>query len=179
MSKLEVITKLNSAEDVSAAYEEHGVNKNRRDSLNDNYSQLPPKFKIYGLVFVTLNINGQKLENIPAFAISEDGRQTVLVGTFKQTYTDKSEATQITKETANKGKWLVVNNCKVHPFAINKSEADLVVDAIGKTFTSKPSENFKVFVPQYIKRKPQYAETAEEAMEMVTNTSYSVIELLG
>ena len=179
MSKLEVITALSSSEDVAKAYEENGVNQKRQDSLNDNYSQLPAKFKVYGLTFVTLNINGQKLDNVPAFAISENGKETVLVGTFKQTYTDKTTATQITKKTANEGKWLVVNNCKVHDFAVNKSEADLVVEAIGKTFTTRPSKNFTVFVPPYVKRQPQYAETEAEAIKMVTNKSYSVIELLG
>lgn len=176
---MEVITMLNSAEEVAKAYEDNGVNKNRRDSLNDNYSQLPEKFKVYGLTFVTLNIGEKTLNNVPAFAISEDGKQTVLVGTFKQTYTDKNEAVQIKKETANKGKWMVVNNCKVHPFAVNKSEADLVVDAIGKTFVTKPSANFAVFVPPYKNNAPQYAETAQEALNMVTNKSYSLIELLG
>ena len=170
---------LNSAEEVAKAYEDNGVNKNRRDSLNDNYSQLPEKFKIYGLTFVTLNIGEKTLNNVPAFAISEDGKQTVLVGTFKQTYTDKNEATKIKKEGNNKGKFMVVNNCKVHQFAVNKSEADLVVDAIGKTFVTKPSANFAVFVPPYKNNAPQYAETAQEALNMVTNKSYSIIELLG
>ena len=176
---MEVISKLNSSEEVAKAYEDNGVNKNRRDSLNDNYSQLPEKFKVFGLTFVTLNIGEKTLNNVPAFAISEDGRQTVLVGTFKQTYTDKTEAVKIKKEGKNKGKFMVVNNCKVHPFAINKSEADLVIDAIGKTFTTKPSANFTVFVPTYKDNAPQYAKTAEEALKMVTNKSYSVIELLG
>ena len=176
---MEVITKLNSVEEVVKAYEDNGVNKNRRDSLKDNYSQLPEKFKIYGLTFITLNIGEKTLNNVPAFAISEDGKQTVLVGTFKQTYTDKNEATKIKKEGKNIGKFMVVNNCKVHQFAVNKSEADLVVDAIGKTFVTKPSENFKVFVPPYVNNAPQYAETAQEALNMVTNKSYSIIELLG
>ncbi len=176
---MEVITMLKSAEEVAKAYEENGVNKNRRDSLNDNYSQLPEKFKVYGLTFVTLTIGDKVLNNVPAFAISEDGKQTVLVGTFKQTYTDKNEAVKIKKEGKNKGKFMVVNNCKVHPFAVNKSEADLVVEVIGKTFISKPSVNFTVFVPPYVKNAPQYAETAQEALKMVTNKSYSIIELLG
>lgn len=179
MSKLEVISNLSSSEDVAKAYEDNGVNKNRRDSLNDNYSQLPAKFKVYGLTFVTLTIGDKVLNNVPAFAISEDGKQSVLVGTFKQTYTDKNEAVKIKKEGKNNGKFMVVNNCKVHPFAVNKSEADLVVDAIGKTFVTKPSENFTVFVPPYVNNAPQYAETAQEALKMVTNKSYSIIELLG
>ena len=74
---------------------------------------------------------------------------------------------------------MVVNNCKVHPFAVNKSEADLVVETIGKTFVTKPSENFKVFVPPYKNNVPQYAKDEAEALKMVTNKSYSVIELLG
>ena len=176
---MEVIIELKTAEDVAAAYEENGVNKKRRDALNDNYSQLPSKFKIYGLTFVTLTIGDRVLKSVPAFAISEDGKQTVLVGTFKQTYTDKNEATQIRKEGKNKGKFMVVNNKKVHDFSINKSEADLVVDAIGKTFVTKPSKDFTVFVPPYVDNAPQYAETAQEALNMVTNKSYSVIELLG
>ena len=176
---MEVISNLNSAEDVAAAYENNGVNKNRRDSLNDNYSQLPAKFKIYGLTFVTLTIGDKVLNNVPAFAISEDGKQTVLVGTLKQTFTDKNEAVKIKKEGKNKGKFMVVNNCKVHPFAVNKSEADLVVDAIGKTFISKPSQDFKVFVPPYKDNAPQYAKTSEEALKMITTKSYSIIELLG
>ena len=179
MSKLEVITEIKSAEDVATVYETHGVNKKRRDSLNDNYSQLPSKFKVYGLTFVTLTIGEKTLENIPAFAISENGKETVLVGTFKQTYTDKSEATKIKAETANKNKFMVVNNCKVHDFAINKSEADLVVDAIGKTFITKPSQDFRVFVPPYKDNKPQFADTAADALKMITTKSYSVIELLG
>ncbi len=176
---MEVITMLKSAEEVAKAYEDNGVNKNRRDSLNDNYSQLPEKFKVFGLTFVTLTIGDKVLKNVPAFAISEDGKQTVLVGTFKQTFTDKNEAVKIKKETRNKGKFMVVNNCKVHPFAINKSEADLVIDTIGKTFVTKPSQDFKVFVPPYVKNQPQYGETAQEALDMVTTKSYSVIELLG
>ena len=176
---MEVITMLNSVEEVVKAYEDNGVNQNRRDSLKDNYSQLPEKFKIYGLTFVTLNIGEKTLNNVPAFAISEDGKQTVLVGTFKQTYTDKNEATKIKKDGKNRGKFMVVNNCKVHQFAVNKSEADLVVDAIGKTFVTKPSANFAVFVPPYKNNAPQYAETAQEALNMVTNKSYSLIELLG
>ena len=176
---MEVITLLKSAEDVAKAYEENGVNKKRRDSLFDNYSQLPEKFKVFGLTFITLNIGERTLNNVPAFAISEDGKQTILVGTFKQTYTDKNEAVQIKKEGKNKDKFMVVNNCKVHPFAVNKSEADLVVDAIGKTFVTKPSQDFKVFVPPYVNNAPQYAETAQEALNMVTNKSYSIIELLG
>lgn len=176
---MEVITLLNSPEDVAKAYEDAGVNQKRQDSLFDNYSQLPEKFKVFGLTFVTLTIGEKVLKNVPAFAISEDGKQTVLVGTFKQTYTDKDEAVKIKKEGKNKGKWMVVNNKKVHPFAVNKSEADLVVDTIGKTFVTKPSQDFNVFVPPYVNNAPQYAETAQEALNMVTNKSYSVIELLG
>ena len=176
---MEIITTLSSPEEVAKAYEANGVNKKRRDSLFDNYSQLPEKFKVFGLTFVTLTIGEKVLENIPAFAISEDGKATVLVGTFKQTYTDKNEAVKIKKETANKNKFMVVNNCKVHPFAINKSEADIVAEAIGKTFTTKPSQDFRVFVPPYKDNKPQFADTAGDALAMVTNKSYSVIELLG
>ena len=45
---MEVITLLNSPEDVAKAYEDAGVNDKRRDALFDNFSQLPEKFKIYG-----------------------------------------------------------------------------------------------------------------------------------
>lgn len=176
---MEVITLLNSPEDVAKAYEDAGVNQKRQDSLFDNYSQLPEKFKVFGLTFVTLTIGEKVLKNVPAFAISEDGKQTVLVGTFKQTYTDKNEAVKIKKDGKNKGLFMVVNNKKVHPFAINKSEADIVTEAIGKTFVTKPSQDFRVFVPPYVKNAPQYANNPEDALKMVTNKSYSVIELLG
>lgn len=176
---MEVITMLNSPEDVAKAYEDAGVNQKRQDSLFDNYSQLPSKFKVFGLTFVTLTIGEKVLKNVPAFAISEDGKQTVLVGTFKQSYTDKTEAVKIKKEGKNKGKFMVVNNKRVHPFAVNKSEADLVVSAKGKTFITQPSQDFNVFVPTYKDNSPQYAETADEAMGMITNKSYSIIELLG
>lgn len=176
---MEVITQLNSPEDVAKAYEDAKVNEKRQKTLFDNYSQLPEKFKVYGLTFVTLVIGEKVLKNVPAFAISEDGKQTVLVGTFKQTYTDKTEATKIKKEGKNEGKWMVVNNKKVHPIAVNKSEADLVVAVNGKTFTTSPSQDFNVFVPPYKDNKPQYAKDAAGALKMVTNKSYPVIELLG
>lgn len=171
---MEPIKNLKSAEDVAQSYKENGVSKSRRDSLNDNFTQLPSEFKVHGLIYVNLVINKRELKNIPAFAIDEEGKKYVLVGTFKQTYTNKKDATEITKEGSDyKGKFLVVNNCKVHKIFEGKSEADLIVDVIGKRFHTAQIDPLPVFVPKYTAdQKPIYGETAQEALDMVTDKSY-------
>ena len=109
---MEVI-KINSAADVEDAYKGAKVSKTRVDSLNDKFQTVPDEFTIYGLCFPTLKIAGEEVPNVPAFAISEDGKKYIPVGTFKQSYTDKNSASEITKEGKNKGKFLITQRTLV------------------------------------------------------------------
>jgi hypothetical protein len=169
------IIKIKSAEDVENAYKDANVSKPRIDGLNDKFQTVPDEFTVYGLVFPTLKIGGEEIPNVPSFAISEDGKKYLPVGTFKQSYTDKSAASEITKEGANKGKFLVVNNKRVHPLTEGLSEAEIVSFAQGKTFKAAKAKDFQVFQPKYVKKQPIYADTADDALKMVKPKSYRVI----
>lgn len=170
---MEVIADLNTVEDVAKAYKDNGVSKNRLESLNDKFAQLPKEFTVYGLIFVTLDINGRKIENVPAFAVNGDGSKYVLVGTFKQTYTDKTEPSKITKPNSKYlGKYMFVNNRQVHPIFEGKSEGELIVDVKGKSFYTTEATPFKVFSPKYVDNKPVYGDTPEDAEKLITVKSY-------
>jgi hypothetical protein len=171
---MEVI-RINSTKDVEAAYKAANVNETRIKGLNDKFQSIPDEFTVYGLVFPTLKINGEEIPNVPSFAINEDGTKYIPVGTFKQSYTDKTTASQITKAGDNKDKWLVVNNKRVHALSEGLSEAEIVAYVQGKTFKASKPKDFMVFQPEYKNRKPIYAGTPEEALKMVKPKSYRVI----
>ena len=172
---MDTIIKISKAEDVEDAYKSNNVSKPRIDGLNDKFQTVPDEFTVYGLVFPTLKIAGEEVPNVPAFAISEDGKKYIPVGTFKQSYTDKNSASQITKDGDNKGKYLVVNNKRVHPLTEGLSEAEIIVFAQGKTFKASKAKDYPVFQPKYEKKQPIYADTADEAIKMVKPKSYRVI----
>lgn len=169
------IIKINSTEDVQAAYTTANVNPTRVNSLNDKFQAVPDEFTIFGLCFPTLKIGSEEIPNVPSFAINADGTKYIPVGTFKQSYTDKNTASQITKEGNNKGKYLVVNNKRVHTFTDGLSEAEIVSFAQGKTFKASKTRDFQVFQPKYVAKNPIYADTAEGALQMVKPKSYRVI----
>ena len=169
------IIKITGVEDVEDAYKSNNVNDTRVKGLNDKFQTVPDEFTIYGLCFPTLKIGGEDIPNVPAFAINEDGTKYVPVGTFKQSYTDKNTASEITKEGDNKGKFLVVNNKRVHPLTEGLSEAEIVAFCQGKTFTARKAKDFQVFQPKYVAKKPIYSDTAEGALAMVKPKSYRVI----
>jgi hypothetical protein len=169
------IIKINSVKDVEDVYKKAQVSQTRIDGLHNKFQSIPDEFTVYGLVFPTLKINGEEVPNIPAFAINEEGTKYVPVGTFKQSYTDKTTASQITKAGDNKDLWLVVNNKRVHPLSEGLSEAEIVAYVQGKTFKASKPKDFMVFQPEYKDRKPIYAGTAEEALKMVKPKSFRVI----
>ena len=172
---MEVIA-INKVEDVQALYEKNNVSAPRVNSLNDKFQTVPAEFTIFGLCFPTLKIGGNEIPNVPAFAINEEGTKYVPVGTFKQSYTDKGTASEITKEGSNKGKFLVVNNKRVHALSDGLSEAELVAFVQGKTFKASKAKEYQVFQPEYgTDRKPIYGSTAKEALDMVKVKSYRVI----
>lgn len=179
---MEVITNLNSLEDVAKSYKDNGVSASRQKSLKDKFEQVPSKFTVHGLTFVTLNINGKEIKNVPAFAINEDGSKYVLVGTFRQTYTDKTEPTIITKKTKNENKLMVVNNKNVHEVAQGMSEAELIVYCIGKSFhTETVDDPFRVYVPEYINNQPVFYDaftdlaTKEKSVDNYTKTMKRIV----
>jgi hypothetical protein len=173
---MEKIIQINSVADVEDVYKNAKVSQTRIDGLNDKFQTVPDEFTVYGLVFPTLKIGKQTVPNVPAFAINEDGTKYVPVGTFKQSYTDKTTASQITKEGDNKDKWLVVNNKRVHALSEGLSEAEIVAYVQGKTFKASKAKEFQVFQPAYgDDRKPIYADTPEEALKMVKPKSFRII----
>lgn len=176
---MDTIIKISKAEDVEAAYKNNNVSKPRIDGLNDKFQTVPDEFTVYGLVFPTLRIGGKEIPNVPAFALNEDGTKYLPVGTLKQAYTDKSTASEITKDGDNKGKYLVVNNKRVHSFVEGLSEAEIVAFAQGKTFKAAKVKDFNVFQPKYDDdtKKPIYADTADDALKMVKPKSYRVISV--
>lgn len=169
------IIKINSAEEVQALYQKHGVNENRTKTVNDKFVTVPDEFTVYGLSFKTINIAGEENPNVPVLSISEDGSKYITVGTLKQAYTDKDKASKITKEGDNKGHFLVVNNKRVHPFTEGLSEAEIIAFCQGKSFRSKKAKDFPVFQPNYVNKKPVYPATEQEALEMVKPKSFRVI----
>lgn len=172
----EIISNLSTPEEVKAAYEKMGVKMARISGLNDKFMTVPESFEVFGLVPKDVTINGRIMQNIPAFSIDEEGDQFVLVGSFLSRYTDRATASKITKEGANKGKFMVTNNKRVHPFTEGLSEAELVVKVLNiKKFKSNPAQDFDVFQPEYIDGKPQFPDTETEAFKCVIAKSYRVI----
>lgn len=172
---MEKIIKVASAEDVQKLYEDNGVNDNRTKAVNDKFVTVPDEFTVYGLSFKTITIAGVENPNVPVLSISEDGSKYITVGTFKQSYTDKSTASKITKEGDNKNKYLVVNNKRVHEFTEGLSEAEIIAYCQDKTFKAKKAKDFPVFQPKYVNKKPIYAENEKDALDMVKPKSYRVI----
>lgn len=173
---MDAIVKINKVEDVEDAYKAAKVSEPRINSLHDKFQTVPDEFTVYGLVFPTLKIGGKEIPNVPSFAINEEGTKYLPVGTFKQSYTNKTTASQITKEGANKDKFLVVNNKRVHLFSEGLSEAELIVFAQGKTFKAAKAKDYQVFQPEYDdNKKPIYADTADGALAMVKPKSYRII----
>lgn len=173
---MEVI-KINDVKDVEDVYTTNKVNDTRVKGLHDKFQAVPDEFTVFGLCFPTLKIGKKTIPNVPAFAINEDGSKYVPVGTFRQSWTDKTTASQITKEGANKDKFLVVNNKRVHPLSEGLSEAEIVAYVQGKTFKASKAKEYPVFSPEYgeTDSKPIYAETEKEALEMIKVKSYRVI----
>lgn len=172
---MEVI-KIATAKDVEEVYTANNVSAPRISSLNNKFQTIPDEFTVYGLCFPTLKIGSQTLPNVPAFAINEDGSKYVPVGTFKQSWTDKTTASEITKEGDNKGKFLVVNNKRVHALTEGLSEAEIVAFVQGKTFKASKAKEYQVFQPEYgDDRKPVYGTTAKEALDMVKPKSFRII----
>lgn len=171
---MEVI-KVTSAEDVQQLYKDNKVNENRMKAVNDKFVTVPDEFTVYGLTFKTITIAGEENPNVPVLSISEDGSKYITVGTFKQSYTDKSNASQITKAGDNKDKYLVVNNKRVHEFTEGLSEAEIIAYCQDKTFKAKKAKDFPVFQPKYVNKKPIYPLTEKEALEMVKPKSFRAI----
>ena len=169
------IIELKTVEDVKAAYEKLGVKQTRIDSLNEKFSQLPKEFECMELGTTTLTIGDKTLENVPCFFINKEKTKYVLIGTFKQMYTDKTTASKITKNTVNNGKFLVVNNKNVHPIAEGLSEAELVLALNGKKFKTAPAKDYPVYQPEYKDEKPIYQDTAELALAKISPKSYQKI----
>ena len=174
---MDTIIKISKAEDVENVYKTNNVSDTRVKGLNDKFQTVPDEFTVYGLVFPTLKIGGNEVPNVPSFAISEDGKKYIPVGTFKQSYTDKNSASQITKDGDNKGKYLVVNNKRVHSFVEGLSEAEIVAFAQGKSFKAAKAKDYPVYQPKYVAKKPIYADTATGALEMVKPKSYRAISV--
>lgn len=173
---MEKIIKVSSAEDVQKLYEDNGVNDNRTKTVNDKFVTVPDEFTVYGLGFKDITIAGEVNPNVPVLIISEDGEKYITVGTFKQSYTDKDKASKITKEDSpHKGDFLVVNNKRVHQFTEGLSEAEIIAFCQDKTFKSRKAKDFPVFQPKYVNKKPVYAPTEAEAIEMIKPKSYRVI----
>ena len=175
---MEVI-KIATATDVEDAYKAAKVSQPRIDGLNEKFQAVPDEFTVFGLCFPTLKIGKKTIPNVPAFAINEDGSKYVPVGTFKQSYTDKATASEITKEGSNKGKFLVVNNKRVHPLSEGLSEAEIVAYVQGKNFKASKPKEYNVFSPEYSETdsKPIYGATAKEALDMVKVKSYRAISV--
>ena len=169
------IIKVSSAEDVQALYEQNHVNGNRTNTVNDKFVTIPDEFTVYGLTFKTITIGGEENPNVPVLAINEDGSKYITVGTFKQSFTDKSNASQITKDGDNKGKFLVVNNKRVHEFTEGLSEAEIIAFCQNKTFKAKKAKDYPVFQPDYVSRKPVYPVTEKDALDMVKPKSFRAI----
>lgn len=179
---MEVIKTISTIDEVAKSYADNGVSASRQKSLKDKFEQVPSKFTVHGLMFVTLNINGKEIKGVPAFAIDESGDRYVLVGTFRQTYTDKTEPTIITKKSKNENKLMVVNNKNVHEVAQGMSEAELVVYCIGKSFhTVNVNEPYKVYVPEYIDNQPVFYDaftdlaTKEKSVDNYSKTMKRIV----
>ena len=173
---MEVI-QVTSASEVAQLYKENNVNPNRQKSVNDKFVTVPDQFTCYGLVFVDLKIGDNEMKNVPAIAISEDGKKYITVGTFRQAYTDKTSASKITKEGENNGHFLVVNNKSVHKFSEGLSEAEVVAFVQGKSFKAAAAKDYPTFQVEYDKttRKPVYPTTEEEALKLILPKSYRAL----
>lgn len=166
---------ISSTADVKAAYEKLGVKESRVNQLDNKIASLPAEFTCRGLIAVDLKIGDRTMQNIPAFSISDDNSKYVLVGTLMQAYTDKTTASVINKEGANKGKYMVVNNKRVHEFAEGLSEAEVVAFCAGKTFKTAKAKDYSVFQPEYVDNNPVFADTADNALKLVKPKSYQKI----
>lgn len=173
---MEVI-KIKSAEDVQALYKQNEVSEPRTNSVNDKFVVVPDEFTVYGLGFKDITIGGEISPNVPVLSISEDGSKYITVGTLKQSYTDKTVASKITKKGDNKDKYLVVNNRRVHEFTEGLSEAEIIAFCQDKTFKARKAKDYPVFQPEYKNKKPVYAGTEDEALKMVKPKSFKVISV--
>ncbi len=171
------IIKAATPEAVKEAYATLGVKQTRIDSVLDKFATIPDRFTCLGLIVVDVKVGSNINRNIPALAISEDGTKYVLVGQLISQFTDKTTASVITKEGDNNGKFLVVNNKRVHSIFEGMSEAEVVAFCIGKTFVSKPAKDFKCYQPKYVDNKPVFADTAEQALADVKPKSYRVVNV--
>jgi hypothetical protein len=171
------LIKAKTAEAVQQAYKDLGVKESRVKAALDKFATIPDKFTCHGLIVVDIKVGENINKNIPALAISEDGTKYVLVGQMISQFTDKTAASVITKEGDNNGKFLVVNNKRVHSIFEGMSEAEVVAFCIGKTFVSKPAKDFKCYQPKYVDNKPVFADTAEQALADVKPKSYRVVNV--
>lgn len=173
-----------TVEQVCEAYKNNNVNEKRIAGMNEKFTTVPDKFTVYELIFVDVKVDGDVKKNVPAFRIGETAKDYVLIGQLRAQHTDKTEATQITKDNGNKDKWLVVNNKYVNKFAENRSEAEFVAFCIGKTFKLRADDdtNYRVFSGKFDKEtnKVSFYDTAKEALEMGVKPksyrSYRIVE---
>ena len=171
------LNKLKTLQDVVALYKSNDVNQKRQDNLLSKYQTLPNEFTVYDVIFPDITIGKKTIQNVPAFAISQDGKEYITVGTFKQSYTDRKEATQITKsaDQNRNGKFLVVNNRAVHPFAEGLSEAELILKVLQtEKFKTSDPKDFRVY-SGFVNEELTFHDTKEAALEAVQTKSYRVI----
>ena len=145
--------------------------------MNDKFTVVPDNFVAKELIFVDITVNGKENKNIPAFRIGEDKTKYVLVGQIRSQYTDKKSASKITKEGANKDKFLVVNNRYVNDFVEGLSEAEAVSYCLGKSFKAAKAKDYQVYQPEYIDGKPVYADTEAKAIEGIKPKSYRALTI--
>ena len=172
------VVKVTSIESVKEIYVQNGVSQTRINGLSDKFQTIPDKFKVYGIQFEDLKISENNIvKNVPCFSIDAKGEKYIPVGTFKQAYTDKTTASEIKKEGDNKGKYLVVNNKRVHTFTEGLSEEEIVAFCQGKSFKALPARDYDVYSPEYVNGKPVYQLTADDALESIAKKSYRQIEI--
>lgn len=171
------VVKVTSIESVKEIYVQNGVNETRIKGLSDKFQTVPDKFKVHGIQFEDLKVGEEIVKNVPCFSIDNKGEKYIPVGTFKQAYTDKTTASEIKKEGDNKGKYLVVNNKRVHTFTEGLSEEELVVFCQGKSFKTLPARDYNVYSPEYVDRKPVYQESPEDALLKIAPKSFRQIEI--
>ena len=181
---------VSSVDEVVEAYKNNGVSLRRSKAVNDKFTTMPDNFTVHGLIFPDITVSGKVNKNIPAFQVHPtDKAKYVLVGQFMSAFTDKTTASVVTKKnddgtpTHNTGKFLVVNNRKVNAkIADNRSEAEVIVYAMGKNFNASPARDFPVYSGVFTtaedgKISVNFHDTEAEAVAAIKPKSYRVISV--
>lgn len=169
-----------STKEVATAYIDAGVSKFRIRNLEKHFKLIPDRFKILGLCFPKVNIDGKEVV-VPSFKIDNKEIPSIPVNLLFASHVGSTPTTtEIQKfNSQHKGKFMVFNKEKVNKFAQGLSEAEFVVFMMGKCFKTNPVQDYLVYSGYNEKDELTFHNSPKEAIKKgIKLKKYPTVEIV-